>query len=78
MWVATVDYQHYDLSNLINLWYLLNKHISVILKNIPNEMAQRKCQTEDLHTLEWLAQDYLKHLMHHLHQVLDLEPIAYP
>jgi len=77
-WVAIVDYQHYDLSDLINLWYLLNKHISIILKNIPSEMAQRKCQTEDLHTLEWLAQDYLKHLMHHLHQVLELEPIAYP
>jgi len=77
-WVAIVDYQHYDLSDLINLWYLLNKHISIILKNIPSEMAQRKCQTEDLHTLEWLAQDYLKHLMHHLHQVLELEPVAYP
>ena len=77
-WVAIVDYQHYDLSDLINLWYLLNKHISIILKNIPSEMAQRKCQTEDLHTLEWLAQDYLIHLMHHLHQVLELEPIAYP
>ena len=42
------------------------------------EMKQRKCQTETLPTLEWLAQDYIKHLKHHLHQVLELEPIAYP
>ncbi|MEP6595330.1 MAG: DinB family protein [Ginsengibacter sp.] len=77
-WVAIANYQHYDVSNLINLWYLLNKHLGFILKNTSQEMAQRKCQTEDLHTLEWLAQDYIKHLRHHLHQVLELEPIAYP
>jgi len=77
-WVATVNYQEYDLSNLTKLWYLLNKHIVAILKNMPDEMKQRKCLTENPNTLEWLAQDYIKHLRHHLHQVLDLEPVAYP
>ena len=77
-WVAIVNYQQYDLSNLISFWYLLNKHIVVILKNMPDEMKQRKCQTEASHTLEWIAQDYVKHLLHHLHQVLELEPVAYP
>jgi len=77
-WVTRTDYQHYNLSDLINLWYLLNKHISVILKNTSEAAAQRKCQTSDLHTLQWLAQDYLKHVRHHLHQVLELEPVAYP
>ena len=77
-WVAIADYQHYELADLINLWYLLNKHISFILKNTSKEMAQRQCRTEDLHTLEWLAIDYIKHQRHHLHQVLELEPIAYP
>ena len=77
-WVAIADYQHYDSANLINLWYLLNKHIVVILKNVTDEMAQRKSQTEELHTIEWLAKDYIRHLLHHLHQVLELEPVAYP
>jgi DinB superfamily len=77
-WVAISNYQHYDLPDLISLWYFLNKHIAFILKNIPEEIAQRKCQTEDLHTIEWLAGDYLKHLRHHVHQVLELEPVAYP
>jgi hypothetical protein len=45
---------------------------------MPDEMALRKCQSEALHTIKWLAQDYLKHLRHHMHQVLDLEPVAYP
>jgi len=25
-----------------------------------------------------VAADYCNHLLHHLHQILDLEPIAYP
>ncbi|MBK5270538.1 MAG: DinB family protein [Bacteroidia bacterium] len=77
-WLSITGYQQYVLSDLINLWYLLNKHIVVILKNMPDEMKQRKCQTEDSHSLEWLARDYIKHLKHHVHQVLDLEPVAYP
>jgi predicted nucleotidyltransferase component of viral defense system len=77
-WVAISNYQNYDAADLINLWHLLNKHIAIILKNTKPEMMQRKCQTENSHTLEWLAEDYLKHLRHHLHQVLDLEPVAYP
>ena len=77
-WVAISNYQHYKTADLITLWQLLNKHIAVILKNTPPEMAQRICQTQGLHTIEWLAEDYVKHLKYHLHQVLDLEPVAYP
>lgn len=77
-WVAISNYQNYDTADLINLWRLLNKHLAIILKNMPAGMMQRKCQAQSLHTLEWLAEDYIKHLRHHLHQVLDLEPVAYP
>jgi hypothetical protein len=77
-WVTIEDYQHYNLPDLINFWYLLNKHICHILKNFTPEMAERKSESEELHTIKWLAQDYIKHLLHHLHQVLDLEPVAYP
>lgn len=77
-WVAITNYQHYDLPDLINLWYLLNKHICNILESTPAEMGQRKSKTENSHTIEWLAMDYIKHLKHHIHQVLDLEPVAYP
>jgi hypothetical protein len=76
-WVMISDYQHYNSTALINLWELLNKHICHILRNTSPEMAERESQSEALHTIEWLAQDYIKHLLHHLHQVLDLEPVAY-
>lgn len=77
-WVAINDYQHCQLPNLIELWYLLNKQMCCIWKNTPAEMAQRYCNTDALHTIEWLALDYIKHLKHHLHQVLNLNPVAYP
>ena len=76
--VAATGYQHYNLDELIQLWFLINKHLCCIIKNIPEEMLDRKCMTEEAHSLKWLAEDYLKHLRHHMHQVLDLEPIPYP
>jgi hypothetical protein len=77
-WVSASGYQQYQLSDLINLWYLLNKHFVAVMRNTSPEMAQRKCKTDGTHTLEWIAQDYIKHLTHHLHQVLNLEPVPYP
>ncbi len=77
-WVAATDYQDYPVSDLIDAWILLNKHMVRILKNMPAEQMQREVLTQELHTVEWLAQDYNKHLLHHLHQVLKLEEVAYP
>jgi len=78
-WVAISNYQNYPTDDLIELWILLNKHICIILLNTTEESAQRICETNDQtqHTIEWLAEDYNKHLLHHLHQVLDMEPIEY-
>lgn len=78
-WVAISNYQNYPTKDLIELWTLLNKHICIILSNTNEESAQRVCKTNNQteHTIEWLAEDYIKHLRHHLHQVLNLEPVAY-
>ena len=79
-WVAIAGYQDYPTKELIEFWRLLNNHASVIFSRISKEASQRKCNTNDAepHSIEWLAADYIKHLLHHLHQVLNLEPIAYP
>ncbi len=77
-WVAVTNYQQYSLADLIDLWYRLNKHICHVLIFMPGEASKREAQTEALHDLRWLAEDYIRHLLHHLHQVLDLEPVAYP
>ena len=77
-WVSIANYQHWDTPDIINLWYLLNKQVYHIFNNTPETMYQRTCQTEALHSIEWLATDYLKHLRHHLHVILNLELVAYP
>ena len=77
-WVKASGYQQYDSKELIQLWVLINKHICSILAATPQEMYNRTCLTQQVHTIEWLAADYNKHLLHHLHAVLDLEPIPYP
>ena len=77
-WVIASAYQSYNTEELIQLWALMNKHICHILKNTPEHLWQRTCMTQQLHTIEWLAADYVKHLKHHMHVVLDREPFAYP
>jgi DinB superfamily len=77
-WVEIVNYQHWDSNQLIDLWYLLNKQVCEILKNMSPAAAQLTCRTQETHTIEWLANDYIKHLRHHIHVVLDREPVAYP
>jgi len=77
-WVRLNNYQSYDLSDLIKLWYLLNKQISTTLSNLSEKELNRTSKTGAIHTVEWLASDYIKHLKHHLHQILDQSPFAYP
>jgi hypothetical protein len=72
--VAISNYQHYPTQELIELWHLVNKHIIVIWKNMPAAATQRTCETGAVHTLEWLAADYNRHMAHHMHALLlDIE-----
>jgi DinB superfamily len=77
-WVAASNYQNYLTKDLLDFWILINKHICLVLKNISAGVEERLSETSEPHSIKWLAADYNKHLLHHLHQVLDLEPVAYP
>lgn len=79
-WVAISNYQHASSAELTELWVLLNNQICRILDNTTSEAAMQICETNDhsAHTIAWLAEDYIKHLLHHLHQILQLEPVEYP
>ena len=73
-WVGVQNYQQYNSKDLVSLWALLNKHIAVILKNMPAAKYQLQCNTgkdkEELHTIEFLATDYITHHLHHLKQIV--------
>lgn len=80
-WNVANLYQQQTSQDLIELWVLLNKQIVVTLDAMPHENKGRMCDTgkeqPEFHSIEWLAKDYSTHLLHHLHHLLDLEPIAY-
>jgi hypothetical protein len=78
-WVRLSGYSNYSPEVLVNLWVLLNKHFVMVLRQMTPEAAQRKCSMGGQpQTLQWVAADYSNHLLHHLHRILDLEPVAYP
>jgi hypothetical protein len=72
-WVKANRYQEADIQDLFGLWEQLNGQIVRVLQNYPVERLQAMCDnsktTVNLHTVEWLAQDYVEHLEHHLKQV---------
>ena len=77
-WVRINNYQQSNWKELIQLWYLTNKQIVQVLENTSETIGERNCETGTIHNLNWLAEDYVKHLKHHLHQILQLEVISYP
>jgi hypothetical protein len=77
-WVKLSDYDHYNSTDLLRLWILLNNHILIILRKMPEDKYGNICQRREPHTIEWLAADYNKHLKYHLHRILELEPLIYP
>jgi hypothetical protein len=78
-WVSAANYQEYNTPDLLALWTLLNKHICMVLRNMDETARLRECKSPvELYSIEWLAADYNKHLLHHLHHLLSLEPVPYP
>ncbi len=76
VWVSVQDYQHYPVKELIQLWKLLNTHLSIILQHIPENMYNRYVNTgkteDQLHTVHFLAKDYAEHHLHHLKQIFQI------
>ena len=72
-WVVANHYQEAGIDDLLSLWELLNLQIIRVLQNYPPNRLQAECDsskgTVGLHTVEWLAQDYVVHLKHHLNQI---------
>jgi hypothetical protein len=72
-WVSVQHYQKMNMADLLQLWKLLNLQIARVLDNYPADRWQAQCDNNkngiSLHTVEWLSQDYLEHLQHHLKQI---------
>jgi hypothetical protein len=73
-WVEMNDYQHAKSEEIIALWVLMNKRILATLEKMPSSSYSKNSDTGkesvSLHSLEWLAEDYVKHLKHHVNQII--------
>lgn len=82
-WVEAINYQLISGAEVINLWRLVNNQVANVLSGMHKEFYSKTCNTskdgEQLRTLEWLAEDYVKHMKHHLNQVIENSfDIVYP
>ena len=56
--------------DIIALWRLMNMRICAVLDNMPSDKYDKQCDTGSLHPLTWIAEDYVRHLKHHLNQIV--------
>jgi hypothetical protein len=73
-WVASNNYIQMDTKEIIEYWKLTNKRIIAVLEQMPSVNYSLNCDsgksTVNLHSIEWLADDYVKHLKHHMNQII--------
>ena len=73
-WVSAAHYQNADIKEVLDLWILLNRQIIRTLVNYPKDRVEITCDTGKtdvkLHTVKWLAEDYVSHMQHHLSKIV--------
>ncbi|MFC1563424.1 hypothetical protein ACFL6G_00750 [candidate division KSB1 bacterium] len=80
-WVDIQDYRNADWDTLIDFWVLYNRLIAGIISKIPEETLKMTVKDGEKLTfreadrgidLEYLIEDYIIHLKHHLGKLIDI------
>ncbi len=72
-WVRIQRYNESEWSGLVALWSAYNQHLSDIIERIPEAAYSSPCNIgkEEPVPLEFFIRDYLRHLLHHVDQILE-------
>jgi hypothetical protein len=72
-WVSVHGYRDRPWSELLELWTALNRQVAYVMAAVPPERLQTRCVIGDNEPapLEWWMRDYVRHLRHHLAQLLN-------
>ncbi|MGA9294462.1 MAG: DinB family protein [Ignavibacteriaceae bacterium] len=72
-WVEVQHYIEMEWSNLIELFYQYNYHISRVIDFLPPDSLNNLCNMgkENPATIKFVIEDYLRHLKHHLKKILE-------
>lgn len=70
-WNALNGYHSLSPSAVTELWTVYNRHLLHLMKTTSQENLSKKCNSggTELVTLQWLMEDYVVHMEHHLKQI---------
>ncbi|MDQ2775532.1 MAG: DinB family protein [Acidobacteriota bacterium] len=80
-WADLGGYADTPWTELLELWERVNFSLATLVEQIPDERLQAPCKIGDREpvTLEFLIDDYILHLQHHLDHILAREHLTnYP
>ena len=80
-WVDLGGYAAMPWTELVDLWKALNLGLSTLVSRIPEERRTAECQIGEsvAVTLEFLVDDYIQHMAHHVDHILTREQVrSYP
>jgi hypothetical protein len=72
-WVRIQRHNERPWPSLVALWAAYNDHLSHVIECIPKDAASSPCNIgkEEPVRLDFVIKDYLRHLRHHLKDILD-------
>jgi len=72
-WVEIQNYQNMETKSLLNLWISLNQQLVRVVELFPADKLGQLIDTgktrEEMYSAEYLINDYLAHMEHHLKQI---------
>ena len=71
-WVDLGGYAGMEWSEVVSLWAALNRALATVVERIPAERLSAPCRIGDDApvTLEFVIEDYLLHMRHHLDHIV--------
>ena len=77
-WVELGGYEDVPWVELIALWEGLNRALAVLVERIPVERLKAPCRIGEAETvtLEFVIDDYIQHMQHHLDHLLGREHLT--
>lgn len=69
-WNEFSFYQEIESNQIISFWTIYNRQLIEIIKRIPSQNLKKHIKVgKNLLTIEYLINDYVEHLEHHLNQI---------
>ena len=74
-WVSRQGYKNEEWENLTLLWKSYNQHLVHVISHIPDDKLSLSCTVANSEpvTLGFIVEDYVRHMKHHLNQILGEE-----